>query len=183
MCFTPEINTCETTDDCLPKLCVRVVRNRKICVDRDVAHDHNKNIIVGQNNPSPSPALSPSPIPTASPSSSGQADASCVAVKHLSGWQVVYDRHRWANVLCDMDGSCATPGHVVVWEGIPMLMSTYCNENAQCSRKQMYVNNPKWEKAVRVDSSTSGLHFTAYAATWETALEETLLRHIVKIGL
>lgn len=109
------------------------------------------------------------------------------ALLHVPVSELVYGRHgRRATVLCNSDGSCATPGHLVEWQGSNMLMRTYCARWAPngCVRKVMRVNSPvmRWNKRIRVPSKTGGLHYSAFAARFGTNVEEILLRAIVRVG-
>lgn len=119
------------------------------------------------------------------------ADSSkCVdarALSHLSARDLVFDRPgRLASVLCDAQGSCATPGHLVEWDGRHVLMRTYCETMAHggCVRRTMTVNSPamKWSKRIRVDSLTRGLSYTPFAARFESRTEESFLRVLVRAG-
>lgn len=109
----------------------------------------------------------------------------CVAARfleHLPSHRLVFENHRRAAVLCDAYGSCATPGHVVVFEGVPVMMKTYCQKHVQvpCVKRSMLVNSPKMEVGLRVPSDSPGLAFTSMAAKYETALEERALRWLLK---
>lgn len=116
-----------------------------------------------------------------------QADTVCVDASLLerAGVPLVFAQHRRAAVLCDAQGSCATPGHIVRWNGHPMMMKTYCASTAvaPCSRTVMAVNSISYRRrGIAVDSNTNGLIFTALAARHETALEEAVLRSVVRLG-
>lgn len=104
------------------------------------------------------------------------------ALAHLPQQELVFDAHPTAPVLCDLNGSCATPGHVVVWNGSAMMMKSYCRD-VGCVRNIMQVNSPTFRRARRIDSQTKGLLFTALAAKYETMVEEHLLRTVVRAGL
>lgn len=122
--------------------------------------------------------------PSPEPSADGNYEG-CVDVGLLGAFgdrDLVYGRHLERNVLCDMEGSCATGGHVVVWRGSAMRMRTYC-EIVRCVRKVALVNSPSWRRALRVESRTKGLVFTAFAAKYETRMEEVALGLLVRIGL
>lgn len=122
------------------------------------------------------------------PSPSDEEDAICIDVsllRHLRPHQLVFARHGRARVLCDPDGSCATPGHMVVWRARAMMMATYCAavRERQCREEVRWVNSPKWARKARVASRTSGLEFTAFAARYATRVEEAVLRMAVHVGL
>lgn len=95
---------------------------------------------------------------------------------------LVYHEHRKRPVLCDRAGSCATPGHVVVWRGTPMMMRTYC-ALVPCNNDRRWVNSPRWSRALRIHAPTSGLQFTAFAARYQSGAEERALSLAVRLGL
>lgn len=103
-------------------------------------------------------------------------------LEHMDHDELVFGhQHRTAWVLCDENGSCATPGHMVVWHGHSMKMETYCA--GRCQWKVTKVNSPKYRLALRVSSHTHGLEFTTFAAKYETRAEEAVLATLVRIGL
>lgn len=104
------------------------------------------------------------------------------ALGHLDRTDLVYPQHQWANVLCDNDDSCATAGHMVVWKKNAMMMKRYCEMIGGCAERKMLVNSPKWAKALRIKSKTMQLEYTAYAAMYQTHVEEKLLRVAVHAG-
>lgn len=104
-------------------------------------------------------------------------------LSHLPATQHVFREHRTARVLCDHSGSCATPGHMVVFQGVPMSMRAYCGRLAHaCASRVMQVNSPKFSRTLRIASRSAGLQFTALAARFETALEERALAFAIRIG-
>lgn len=108
----------------------------------------------------------------------------CVAVHHLVALpaeHLVFAHNVRAWVLCDMQGSCATPAHIVRWEGRTVTMRGYCHEVA-CTWGRTLVNSPRWRPGLRVGSHTNGLTFTALAARFETRMEEAALRFVVMLG-
>lgn len=111
------------------------------------------------------------------------ACVSAESLQHLSMSDLVFAEHVEADVLCDISGSCATHGHVVVYEGRPMMMSTYCEVHTQCISKRMLVNSPRLKRGLRIPSKTTGLEFTVYAAKYRTKAEEVVLGGLVRIGL
>lgn len=120
--------------------------------------------------------------------SSEEASDVCIdkqLLEHLSSEEMVFDTHRNGKVLCDNNSSCATPGHIVEWNGKAMMMSNYCNlfVNGGCIGKNMLVNSPRYKKALKVNTYTKGLTFTVFAARYETKTEEKLLTTMVRIGL
>lgn len=134
--------------------------------------------------PTNAPALSPLPLQSVSPTASENI-AVCIGLHHLQHMkkqQLVFEHHRMAMVLCDGQGSCATPPHVVVWMGNALTMREYCAKVSACTSAEMLVNSPRWTAGVRVASHTNGLRFTALAARWETLVEREFLRVAVRFG-
>ncbi|CAN8062543.1 unnamed protein product [Agarophyton chilense] len=120
-----------------------------------------------------------------SPDDSSPDEAVCIGEHHLVHIprdQLLYSSSRFARVLCDSQNSCATPGHIVMVSGKPMMMRSYCAKTT-CAPRIMKVNSPRYKRAARVDSHTDGLIFTAFAARYESTAEEHLLRTFVHIGL
>lgn len=110
----------------------------------------------------------------------------CVAVhllQLLPKHELVYDTHQSAVVLCDQFRSCATPGHIVVWRGLPMMMRSYCDIIGSCKHAFMLVNSPKYRRGIQIKSASPDLSFTSMAARYETRLEETLLTTAFRAGL
>lgn len=110
----------------------------------------------------------------------------CIDASLLSSFpshRLVFPRHHQAYVLCDQHGSCATPGHVVVMNGVPMMMRTYCTRFSNCRRRIALVNSPRFKRALRIDSKTDGLVLTPFAAQYETSLEEHVLSTIIRLGM
>lgn len=101
---------------------------------------------------------------------------------HLDASQLIFGAHRRASVLCDGHGSCATPGHMVQYAKSVMSMSTYCETRAVCSKRVAWVNSPKFQRRLRIQSHTRGLSFTPLAARYETVLEERGLQLLVALG-
>lgn len=127
-----------------------------------------------------------SPSPSASSSVSSSSNKGCVdsrALSHFSKEELVFAEHRVARVLCDQNGSCATAGHMVMWEGAAMMMQTYCKVEGGCREEQMLVNSPRMAVKLRVRSKTEGLQYTAFAARFATGTEEMFLRALVRVGL
>lgn len=133
----------------------------------------------------------PSPSTPAGDSTDSNANAAdddvCIdasALSHLPASHLVYAEHRRAGVLCDASGSCATPGHIVVHNGVPMMMASYCAvDGVTCSKKVTLVNSPRMGRALRVQSKTNGLEYTALAARYGSKTEEALLRTAVHLGM
>lgn len=105
------------------------------------------------------------------------------ALQHLSRRELVYEEHRRSKVLCDLQGSCATAGHMVRYEGTAMMMKSYCTLVGGCEEKVAWVNSPRYRVGLVVRSKTEGLVYTAFAARYETRAEEALLSTAVHVGL
>ncbi|PXF41900.1 hypothetical protein BWQ96_08352 [Gracilariopsis chorda] len=119
------------------------------------------------------------------PSASPKSESSCIAVQHLQhvpSEQLLFSTHVRARVLCDRHQNCATPGHVVQFDGRPMMMKSYCTL-VTCKPSVRLVNSPKYERRARIPSRSSRLVFTALAARFESDIEEKLLSIAVRIGL
>lgn len=159
----------------------------------------------GSVTPSLSPSLSTSPSATASVSTSASASLSgtvepegdddseitesgdpiCIdvaALKDLDDSELVFPTARRAAVLCDENGSCATAGHMVVWNRRAMMMKTYCELHARCVRRIRYVNSPRMRRNLRIASNSHDLSFTSFAARFATRLEERFLVNVVHFG-
>lgn len=130
-----------------------------------------------------------SPLP--SPSLSSSSSSACIAadmLSHLSATSLVFPAHVRAAVLCDEFGSCATPGHVIVFglqsgRGRAMTMRQYCaNLRNGCERRVKLVNSPRMgtTRTVRVGSKSPGMKFTALAARFDTVVERWALRTVVE---
>lgn len=125
------------------------------------------------------------PVSAAASPSSQESEAVCVGVRHLkklSQESLVFGEHRIGRVLCDANESCATAGHMVMWQGVAMVMRRYCMETGGCVEREMLVNSPRVRRGLRVKSETEGLLFTALAARWESRMEEVALRAVVRAG-
>lgn len=154
-------------------------------------------LIVNEVQPEPPAALTGTPRPTPSPvripgtspevqgqdaSGSGGVCVDARALQHLDMRQLVFEKHPLAPVLCDVNGSCATPGHIVIYGNEPMMMRSYC-AIAGCVNKVIPVNSPRLTRRVRIPSRTDDLQFTAFAARYETRPEELALATAVRVGL
>lgn len=95
---------------------------------------------------------------------------------------LVYRNHQWTTVLCDANESCATPGHVVKFNGKNMMMKTFCTI-VSCGKKEMHVNSPRYSRAVFINSKTEGLQYTVFAARYESRLEEAVISAAVRMGM
>ncbi|PXF43210.1 hypothetical protein BWQ96_07039 [Gracilariopsis chorda] len=174
-CRKSEMKDCSRSSDC---------EDGEICVDS--SNTSSQPFCFSKKAAAKDDELTPVDGPTA-PNASPAAQTSdvCIAARslaHLSQRDLVYARHRVARVLCDSSGSCATPGHIVLFHGVPMMMTSYC-EAVSCVAKIMHVNSPRYTRAVRVPSLTDGLQFTAFAARYQTTTEEHLLATAIRLGL
>lgn len=119
---------------------------------------------------------------------SDNTDGVCVDVDLLLDLDkngMVFRKHRRAAVLCDKDGSCATPGHMVVFQRRPMAMRTYCREFVRggCEQRIKLVNSPRMKVRLRILSRTHGLSMTAMATKFGHRIEEVLLQGLIELGL
>lgn len=130
---------------------------------------------------------SPVDPPTNNPPTSSTDDSEfCVdatLLSHLPSHQLVYKSHRRASVLCDKSASCATPGHIVVFERKAMMMSSYCNLVGNCHKRVMNVNSPTMSRKLRVSTKTDNLQFTALASRYQTVVEERFLSALVHMSM
>ena len=115
-----------------------------------------------------------------------KSDGVCVDSKLLNGLnhkELVFKEDVLAEVLCDIFGSCSTPGHMVVWKGKSMMMKRYCrSDGVKCRKEVIYVNSRKWGIGRRIKSNTVGLEFTTLAARYESWVEESVLRCAIGSG-
>lgn len=122
-----------------------------------------------------------------SPSKEKLSQNGCIAWKHLLKMdrsEMIYKSNRFAKVLCDHHGSCATSGHIVTWHRVPMMMKTYCEQiRTGCGIHVMETNSPRWRRKRLVPSHTRNLMFTPLAARYSTKMEENILRIVIRSGL
>lgn len=141
--------------------------------------------VPGDDDPVESPEVAATPAASPSPSVT-PVPFICVDARLLEGMkkeELVFEEHAVTTVLCDKMGSCATPGHIVVWNDTSMMMRSYCALAGGCEEVQMEVNSPRWRRQLRVATKTSGLEFTAFAAKYATRGEEMALTTLVRVGL
>lgn len=108
----------------------------------------------------------------------------CVAIhhlEHLHGDDLIYEKHHLSRVFCDVNNSCATHGHMVLWEGKQMMMKSYC-DIVGCKETVMKVNSPKYQIGRVVASKTDGLVFSALAARYGSRVEEVALGALIRMG-
>lgn len=148
----------------------------------------NPSVLPQQTGEATTAGDSPSEEPSPSGDDSGNQEGSaavCIdakALDHLDRKDLVFDQHAIANVLCDASGSCATRGHIVMFQGKAMMMQRYC-DIVECVTREMEVNSPRYRRRLVVKSKTAGLVYTAFAARYETGAEELALKLAVKAGL
>ena len=114
-----------------------------------------------------------------------QSGSVCIDIDALSQFhpqELVFHKHQLAHVLCDSAGSCATPGHIVVYNDKSMMMRSYC-DIVSCRSEVKRVNSPSWKKGMRIDSRSEGLQYTAFAARWGTKAEEHVLNAVIRVGM
>ena len=111
----------------------------------------------------------------------------CIGVHHLGKFEkrdLVFSNHRLTRVLCDVKDSCATPGHMVLYRGKGMMMRSYCDVvKGGCETRVMNVNSPRWKRGLTIESKSDDLSFTAFAARWESKVEEGVLQSAIRVGL
>lgn len=115
----------------------------------------------------------------------GEGNCVCIAAEalsHLPKEALVFPRHVRASVLCDVNGNCATPGHIVLHNNQPMMMKTYCLEH-ECERAVKFVNSPRIKRGLRIASNTPNLVYSSFAARYETVMEEHALRLLLQTGM
>ena len=108
----------------------------------------------------------------------------CIDASMLTNFashELVFEKHVLAHVLCDMAGSCATRGHMVIHKEKAMMMKSYC-EIVGCDEKIMMVNSPRYQRGLKVKSKSEDMHFTAFAARYETRGEEMVLSVAARYG-
>eukprot|EP00737_Agarophyton_chilense_P005310 gb/GEZJ01007774.1/.p1 GENE.gb/GEZJ01007774.1/~~gb/GEZJ01007774.1/.p1 ORF type:complete len:194 (-),score=12.60 gb/GEZJ01007774.1/:69-650(-) len=123
--------------------------------------------------------------PDAEEESQVQSANACIASKlllELDPNELLYKRHYPAEVFCDRHESCATAGHMILYQGWSMMMSSYCLK-VGCSRRMTYVNSPKYKRSLRIRSNTPGLTFLAFAARYGSHIEEKVLAVAIRMGL
>ncbi|KAI0563889.1 Spondin [Gracilaria domingensis] len=104
------------------------------------------------------------------------------ALNHLPPNSLLYAQHRMARVLCDPYGTCATSGHMVYYRDVPMMMKSYCRLTP-CTEHLMYVNSPRYSRALRISTKNPYLQFTALAARYSTTVEEHIMSFALRMGL
>lgn len=197
VCMPPEFVSCTASMDCeAGEVCSLEPGGTPVCISEEVVEsmvgfDEVGPVSLGAptDDPLPTGELADDPsvtsMPTEDPPTNDVASAICIdaeALSHLPREGLVFKEHAIGRVLCDGAGSCATGGHIVVFGGQAMMMRTYC-ELVKCERRDMYVNSPRYRRGTRVKSRTEGLEYTAFAARWETRMEERVLAAAVRAWL
>lgn len=134
----------------------------------------------------PSPVQTPMPEETDNPVMPSPSDETppCIAVDALRQFnrhELVFSEHIHATVMCDGHGSCATPGHIIMHKGKPMMMKTYCGlMEIECRYRVKFVNSPRMKMGIRIPSMSDDFVYTAFAARHETMMEEYVLAAIIR---
>lgn len=117
--------------------------------------------------------------------SGGDNNNVCIAVdalKRFSSDELVFKHRKQAAVLCDQHENCATPGHMVVYQGNGMMMSAYCTQNSvTCNRRVKLVNSPRMKPGLRIPSRHPELQFTALAASKQTFVKHVFLKVVLRM--
>lgn len=163
-----------------------VLTTRPYCVSREVVTRFVGVTKTKESDTLPSSDSKPEETVHASPTKASEGSA-CVDVRllqHVPRKQLVFARDVFSTVLCDSSGTCATPGHIVTFQGKAMLMQRYCDKTTGgCERQERWVNSPRFRRKLRVATLSDGLEITAFAARHGTLAEEYALSALVKIGL
>lgn len=134
------------------------------------------------------------PSPSSGPNPTNETLGSvCIAAHALMNVprdELIYARNRQATVLCDEMKNCATPGHIVTFEGRAMMMKSYCQligkresgTKVGCEKVDLHVNSVSMKKGRRIDSFHSQLKYTPLAAAHESRFEEIGLALLVYLG-
>lgn len=199
-CYCYDLARCNCNDDCSDTELCTFTKQGRICVAPQITLDDDALssipcssatssdpiLIVNEAEPEPPAQSSIGISGERSPEPGQDEDPACIdaeALTHFESHHLVYPRHQVRPVLCDSHGSCATPGHIVVYQEKAMMMASYC-EIVSCSENVIPVNSPRFMKRrLRIASRTDGLQFTAFAAKYQTVAEEIALSAAVRIGL
>lgn len=193
---------CSTDEPCPPNTaCIDIVEDFSMCaskVSQDTEQVSDPPSFSGDEEADPSPVSVDNLPPDgdegngdandhddAQPSASAEANEICIAAKslgHLPQHMLLYERHVLGRVLCDAQGSCATPGHMVHFHGEAMMMKTYCGR-VGCEGDVMHVNSPRYRRNLRIPSDTDGLTFSTFAARYGSLAEEKVLRAVFWMGM
>lgn len=189
-CFCLRINPpmCSTSENC-PKgeVCIRITVFPRMCFGED-----STNLLILKNsmpvqiiNKESDDIISNGKgnIP---PGQQNKDENVCISVvelgRHVRREDFIFPKDRQATVLCDAHDSCATPGHMVVFRGSAMRMSSYCLI-VRCESRVMMVNSPRYKAKMTLPSSTHGLTYTGLAARHDTMMEEIILKAAIRLGI
>lgn len=194
-CASTSYIMCVTSNDCLPMdRCSLLEDGDKTCLScsfdpYDNMYESTPVDAGNCDNSSTSATPSTTRLPASSTSPRGTPISSpgiCIssdALTHIKSSALVFAAHKRASVLCDQHESCATPGHMVIFNRVPMSMNDYCTQpGVFCIRRVKKVNSPKMKLGLRITSRSQNLEFTALAATKETWAEKTLLKIFLYSG-
>ncbi|KAI0558805.1 hypothetical protein FGB62_185g02 [Gracilaria domingensis] len=176
VCFDFTRIFCVTDDDCDDGEGCQQVGGRNGCLSKRIDFTQITQLLNGDR---------PVDLSSLASGATETEEGVCIALhslQHLRQDELLYEKPRLAKVLCDSSNSCATPGHMVSYNEEVMMMKTYC-ERRGCTRKVMYVNSPRFRRALRIDSNTNSLSFTAVASRYELVAEERILSLGVRLGL
>ncbi|CDF38326.1 unnamed protein product [Chondrus crispus] len=209
ICNGPDASLCSAGERCIcvpsdgPELCTSSAdcsTDGEVCVQLDDAICFSKNTanvaslpIVGgesssdgsEENAGSTPTPDESDDPSSSSESDGNDEEACIdarALGHLPSDALVFKKHAVSRVLCDENNSCATRGHMVLFHGHAMRMSTYC-DSVGCKQAVVEVNSPRFSRGMRIESNTKELEYTVFAARHDTRAEESMIRIAVQLGL
>ena len=180
---------CTSSDDCSTagEVCVQLTKST-VCFSQEAASAAGIPV-VGDESPGDDGGAGAINIPIDVAGSGGDNDGNdkevCIdarALGHISTNGLVFEKHAVSRVLCDENNSCATRGHMVVFRGHAMRMSTYC-DSVDCKEAVIEVNSPHFNRRMRIESNTKGLEYTAFAARYDTQAEESLIRMAIHLGL
>lgn len=108
----------------------------------------------------------------------------CIAIDALSEFSMtdlVYPEHIKSTVLCDSAENCATAGHMVLWNTVPMMMKSYCSLiDEGCKRRVKFVNSPRMKRQLYIQSNSAALLYSALSARYSTVVEERCLRFMIR---
>lgn len=191
LCIPSQHVNCSSSTQCISgEVCTNVPDVGTVCTSETFANWRSEEGLDKNDTTASSDGSSNEPSDEPSDASSsddddGTSNQVCIGahhLQHLHQSSLLYDHHRLARVLCDVNSSCATPGHIVRLNGSPMMMQTYC-AHAPCTHKVMKVNSPRYERRLSIESHTEGLVFTTFAARYESLVEEQFLRMLIRIRL
>lgn len=181
-CWPPKgiVQRCASSATCTDEICAEAVDSDPkliFCVSKKA--EQELDFLKEVEEPS-----TPSPFPTSAGTLPPPEEEPCIdvrALRHMTPDELVYTNHATAKVLCDSKDSCATAAHIVIFEKKAIMMKTYC-DIVGCVEKRMDVNSPRYKRGLLVESGTTGLKFTAFAARYGTVVEEAIISYVVRLG-